>query len=55
MLLKYYVYSVQWSRVFEWDEKKSQSNLEQRGFDFEFATRIFDGDLLETEDTRRTY
>jgi uncharacterized DUF497 family protein len=40
--------------VFEWDEAKSQDNLEQRGFDFEYAARIFKGgDLLEYEDRRR--
>jgi uncharacterized DUF497 family protein len=27
--------------VFEWDEGKSQGNLETRGFDFEYAVRIF--------------
>jgi uncharacterized DUF497 family protein len=42
--------------VFEWDEAKSQDNLEQRGFDFEYAARIFKrGDLLEYEDRRRHY
>jgi uncharacterized protein len=41
--------------VFEWDEAKSQANLGRRGFDFEFATRVFDGDVLEHDDTRREY
>jgi putative transcriptional regulator len=42
--------------VFEWDEAKSTENLEKRGFDFEFAARIFKGsDLLEYEDRRRLY
>jgi uncharacterized protein len=41
--------------VFEWDETKSQKNVERRGFDFEFATHVFDGDLLEHDDTRRSY
>jgi uncharacterized protein len=42
--------------VFEWDEAKSQDNLEKRGFDFEYAARIFKGgDLLEYEDRRRHY
>jgi uncharacterized protein len=41
--------------VFEW-EAKSQDNLEKRGFDFEYAARIFKGgDLLEYEDHRRHY
>ena len=40
----------------EWDEAKSQDNLEKRGFDFEYAARIFKGeDLLEYEDRRRHY
>ena len=42
--------------MFEWDEAKSQNNLERRGFDFEYAVRIFKGrDLLEYEDRRRDY
>jgi len=41
--------------VFEWDEAKSRKNLEERGFDFELAARIFAGDLLEHEDRRRNY
>ena len=28
--------------VFEWDQAKSERNLRERGFDFEFATRVFD-------------
>jgi uncharacterized DUF497 family protein len=42
-------------QLFEWDEAKSLTNLERRGFDFEFATRVFDGDVLEHDDTRRNY
>ncbi len=41
--------------MFEWDEAKSRRNLRERGFDFEFAARIFEGDLLEHEDRRRDY
>jgi len=41
--------------VFEWDEAKSRRNLRERGFDFEFAARISEGDLLEHEDRRRDY
>jgi uncharacterized protein len=42
--------------LFEWDEAKSQGNLEKRGFDFEYAARIFEaGDRLEYEDRRRHY
>ena len=27
---------------FEWDEAKSELNLQDRGFDFEFASLVFD-------------
>ena len=40
---------------FDWDGRKSNRNLDDRGFDFEFATQIFDGRTLEREDTRRDY
>jgi len=30
-------------------------NLRERGFDFEFATVIFEGPTLERDDTRRDY
>ena len=40
---------------FEWDPEKSQANLTDRGFDFEFATLIFDGPTLETQDRRQEY
>jgi uncharacterized DUF497 family protein len=40
---------------FEWDEAKSDANLEERGFDFEFASLIFDAPTLEVEDRRRDY
>ncbi|HJU11284.1 MAG TPA: BrnT family toxin [Candidatus Binataceae bacterium] len=42
--------------MFEWDDAKSQDNLEKRGFDFEYAARIFKtGDLLEYEGRHRDY
>ena len=41
--------------AFEWDETKSRRNLRERGFDFEFATRIFEGSLIEEQDRRRDY
>jgi uncharacterized protein len=41
--------------VFEWDEEKSQLNLEQRGFGFADAARVFEGDTIEREDTRQDY
>ncbi len=40
---------------FRWDQKKSDANLLRRGFDFEFATLVFDGPTLERPDTRRDY
>jgi hypothetical protein len=40
---------------FSWDARKSDRNLRDRGFDFEFAAQIFDGPTLEREDTRRNY
>jgi uncharacterized DUF497 family protein len=40
---------------FGWDARKSDRNLEERGFDFEFATLVFDGPTLEREDARRDY
>jgi uncharacterized DUF497 family protein len=41
------------SRVFSWDRRKSDANLADRGFDFEFASSIFSGPTLEREDTRQ--
>ena len=41
--------------MFEWDQAKSDKNFAERGFDFEYACRIFDGDILEWDDTRRDY
>jgi len=35
--------------------RKSSRNLRERGFDFEFATQIFDGSTLERADSRRDY
>lgn len=32
-----------------------ERNLRARGFDFEFATQVFDGPTLERADTRRDY
>jgi hypothetical protein len=40
---------------FGWDRRKSARNLRERGFDFEFATLIFEGPTLERIDTRRDY
>jgi uncharacterized DUF497 family protein len=41
--------------LFEWDDEKSQHNLDHRGFDFAVAARIFEGDTIEREDSRRDY
>lgn len=40
---------------FSWDARKSNRNLRERGFDFEFATQIFDDATLERVDSRRDY
>lgn len=41
--------------VFKWDSDKSDRNLPDRGFDFEFATMVFEGPTLERDDLRRDY
>lgn len=40
---------------FSWDARKSATNLKARGFDFDFASLIFDGPTLEKEDRRHDY
>lgn len=40
---------------FSWDPEKSDANYRDRGFDFAFASLIFEGPTLEREDTRRDY
>lgn len=40
---------------FEWDSDKSDANLVDRGFDFAFASLIFEGPTLEKEDRRHGY
>jgi len=40
---------------FEWDSAKSEANLRERGFDFAFASLIFDGPTFEVEDRRSDY
>ena len=40
---------------FDWDAAKSDRNLAQRGFDFEFATQLFATTYVEFDDTRRDY
>ena len=41
--------------MFEWDDAKSEANLQARCFDFAFAARIFDGPTLELDDVRADY
>ncbi len=41
--------------AFAWDHAKSARNLAVRGFDFEFATLVFEGWTLQQEDRRRDY
>ncbi len=38
---------------FSWNPAKSEANFRDRGFDFEFASLIFDGPTVEVEDRRR--
>jgi uncharacterized DUF497 family protein len=40
---------------FSWDPRKSEANLGARGFDFEFASLIFEGLTLERADDRKDY
>lgn len=40
---------------FDWDPRKSDRNFADRGFDFAFATLIFEGPTLERLDTREDY
>ena len=41
--------------MFEWDEVKSALNLRERGFDFAYASMIFDGPTIEMDDERDDY
>ena len=42
--------------TFEWDNRKSQTCFEERGFDFAYASFVFrDHRRLEREDPRRKY
>jgi uncharacterized DUF497 family protein len=40
---------------FEWDENKNRINIENHHVSFSQAAKIFDGDVLEWEDTRKEY
>ena len=41
-------------RLFSWDERKSASNLAERGFDFEFASLVFAGSRSESRMKRQS-
>ena len=41
--------------LFDWDEAKSERTLRERGFDFEFAAHVFDGEIEEFVDERQDY
>ena len=41
--------------MFEWDAAKSEANLRERGFDFEFASLVFGSPMLEMDDDRADY
>ena len=40
---------------FEWDENKNRINIEKHHVNFQRAAKIFEGDVLEWEETRRDY
>jgi uncharacterized DUF497 family protein len=40
---------------FEWDPVKSEVMYQARGFDFAYASRIFDAALVAVQDTRVDY
>ena len=39
----------------KWDDAKSDQNLSERGFGFDYAACIFDGPTIEAVDERRAY
>jgi uncharacterized DUF497 family protein len=40
---------------FGWDPAKHEKNLQERGFGFDYAARIFEGPTIEAADNRREY
>ena len=49
------IYTRRFAARFDRNAGKSERNLLERGFDFAFATLIFDGGTLERADDRRDY
>ncbi len=41
--------------LFEWDASKSERNRDERGFGFDVAALIFEGDTIEWKDDRQDY
>ena len=41
--------------AFEWDDEKRAANLQDHGVDFEDASLIFAGPVIEADDTRVDY
>lgn len=41
--------------IFEWDEKKNETNIDRHGIDFYDAHLIFEYPMLVKTDTRRDY
>ena len=41
--------------LFEWNEVKSERNLRERGFGFDYAAQIFAREVIEEDDRRRDY
>ena len=40
---------------FDWDPAKHERNRQERGYGFDFAALIFEGDTIEWPDDRRDY
>jgi uncharacterized DUF497 family protein len=40
---------------FEWDDAKGHNCLEKRGFDFAFASRLWERRVIERQDNRHDY
>ncbi len=41
--------------LYDFDPAKSDRNLQERGFDFDFASLVFEGDPVVFRDVRRDY